>query len=233
MNDCTNMSSGLTIGLDLGDESSVLHVLDVEGRTVEGGKVRTREVALRKRFGSLEPSRVVLETGTHSPWVSRVLEECGHEVIVANARRVETITKNSRKSDEMDAKLLAKLGRIDPELLSPVHHRGHQAQVDHWRTPPTVAETASVAFSPMPLVICHFLFLPPVQPHPSKPKANAAEQHCVQHREHRRVRHTKLECRIRVSHHFHRVVIVRYPTERGPFFTAPRSSGVVRRCHLR
>jgi len=130
MNDCTSMSSGLTIGLDLGDESSVLHVLDSEGRSVERGKVRTRETSLRKRFGHLEPSRVVLETGTHSPWVSRVLEDCGHEVVVANARRVEAITKNSRKSDEMDAKLLAKLGRIDPELLSPVHHRGRQAQID-------------------------------------------------------------------------------------------------------
>lgn len=130
MSDFISMSSGLTIGLDLGDDSSAMHVLDVEGREVSRGKVRTRDGSLRRRFGSLEPSRVVLETSTHSPWVSRLLEECGHEVVVANARRVEAITKNSQKSDETDAELLARLGRVDPQLLSPVHHRGRQAQID-------------------------------------------------------------------------------------------------------
>ena len=130
MSKSSKMSSGLTIGLDLGDDSSMFHMLDVEGEDLRKGKVRTREEALRRRFGSLEPSRVVIETGTHSPWVRRLLEDCGHEVVVANARRVEAVTKNSQKSDETDAELLARLGRVDPRLLSPVHHRGLQAQVD-------------------------------------------------------------------------------------------------------
>ncbi len=38
-------------------------------------------------------SRIALETGTHSPWVSRLLSELGHEVIVAHARNVRLIER--------------------------------------------------------------------------------------------------------------------------------------------
>ena len=68
------------------------------------------------------------EVGTHSPWVSRLLEEQGHEVIVANARRVRLITESSGKNDRLDARMLARLGRMDPELLSPIRHRSAKAQ---------------------------------------------------------------------------------------------------------
>jgi transposase len=71
-----------------------------------------------------------MEVGTHSPWVSRYLTRLGYEVIVANARRVRLISESSRKDDKMDAKTLARLARIDPELLSPIRHRGEQAQAD-------------------------------------------------------------------------------------------------------
>jgi len=71
-----------------------------------------------------------MEVGTHSPWVSRYLARLGYEVIVANARRVRLITESSRKDDKLDAKTLARLARIDPELLSPIRHRGEQAQAD-------------------------------------------------------------------------------------------------------
>jgi len=71
-----------------------------------------------------------MEVGTHSPWVSRHLAQLGYEVIVANARRVRLITESSRKDDKLDAKTLARLARIDPELLSPIRHRGEQAQAD-------------------------------------------------------------------------------------------------------
>ena len=81
-------------------------------------------------FGSIARSRIALEVGTHSPWVSRHLAELGHEVIVANARRVRLITESSRKDDRLDAKTLARLARIDPELLSPIRHRSEQAQAD-------------------------------------------------------------------------------------------------------
>jgi transposase len=56
----------------------------------------------------------VLETGAHSPWVSRQLTHLGHEVIVAHARNVRFIGESSRKDDQLDARTLARLARIDP-----------------------------------------------------------------------------------------------------------------------
>jgi transposase len=72
--------------------------------------------------------RIAIEAGTHSPWVSRLLEECGHEVLVANARKLRLIYANKRKTDEMDAENLARLARVDPKLLYPLKHRGQECQ---------------------------------------------------------------------------------------------------------
>ena len=66
----------------------------------------------------------------HSPWVSRLLEELGHEVIVAHARNVRLIGESRKKDDRLDARTLARLARIDPQLLAPVKHRSRQAQAD-------------------------------------------------------------------------------------------------------
>ena len=123
-------ASGLTIGLDLGDRWSHLCALDASGEVTEVGRVRTTEAAMRERFGSLPPTRVALEVGTHSPWLSRVLEECGHEVLVANARKLRMIYKSDRKDDPTDAEMLARVARMDPKLLSPIRHRGVDAQND-------------------------------------------------------------------------------------------------------
>ena len=90
----------------------------------------TRESALRKRFSGCERMRIALETGTHSPWVARLLKDCGHEVIVANSRKLRLIYENRRKNDRVDAMYLARLARLDPQLLWPVEHRGPQAQKD-------------------------------------------------------------------------------------------------------
>jgi transposase len=68
--------------------------------------------------------------GTHSPWLSRWLTGLGFEVIVANARQVQLISASSRKNDRMDALLLARLARVDPQLLRPIRHRSEQAQAD-------------------------------------------------------------------------------------------------------
>jgi transposase len=94
-----------TAGLDLGDKYSYLCLIDTEsGEVVEEGRLRTTPEALRRRFASQEqPMRIAIETGTHSPWVSRLLEECGHEVLVANARKTRLIYANKQKTDEVDA----------------------------------------------------------------------------------------------------------------------------------
>jgi transposase len=94
----------MTAGLDLGDKYSYLCLIDQEsGEVVEEGRLRTTPEALRRRFASEQPLRIAIEAGTHSPWMSRVLEECGHEVLVANARKLRLIYANKRKTDEVDA----------------------------------------------------------------------------------------------------------------------------------
>lgn len=65
---------------------------------------------------------VAIEAGSHSPWVSRLLEDCGHWVLVANARKTRLIYAEGRKTDSIDAENLARLARLDPKLLSPIEH---------------------------------------------------------------------------------------------------------------
>jgi len=120
----------LTIGLDLGDRSSWYCVLDEAGQVMLEEKVATTPKALRGRLAGMPRSRIALETGTHSPWVSRLLSELGHEVIVAHARNVRLIGESRRKDDRLDAQTLARLARIDPQLLCPVKHRSAKAQAD-------------------------------------------------------------------------------------------------------
>ena len=120
----------LTIGLDLGDRSSFYCVLNGSCEVILEDRVMTTPEAMKKTFGKMSRSRIALETGTHLPWVSRLLSELGYEVIVANARNVRLIGESRRKDDRMDAQTLARLARIDPQLLSPVQHRSAQAQAD-------------------------------------------------------------------------------------------------------
>jgi transposase len=119
-----------TIGLDLGDRNSWYCVLDEAGHIEVEQRVRTNAKALQEVFGATPRSRIALEIGTHSPWISRLLSGLGHEVIVANARKVRLIGESRKKDDRLDAQTLARLARIDPELLYPVKHRSAQAQAD-------------------------------------------------------------------------------------------------------
>ena len=118
----------LTIGLDLGDRSSWYCVLDESGAVVLEQRLGTTPQAIQEVLGGMPRSRIALETGTHSPWVSRLLSELGHEVIVAHARNVRLIGESRRKDDRLDAKTLARLARIDPQLLCRVKHRSAKAQ---------------------------------------------------------------------------------------------------------
>src|SRR5438270_7284779 len=122
--------SNLTIGLDLGDRSSCYCVLDGSGRIVMEQKVSTTAKALQAAFGVMPRSRIALETGMHSPWISRLLSALGHEVIVPHARNVRLIGESRRKDGRLDAQTLARLARIDPQLLCPVKHRSAKAQAD-------------------------------------------------------------------------------------------------------
>jgi transposase len=119
-----------TIGIDVSDRYTSFCVLDGEGEILEEGKVRTTPEAFSRRFASIHESRVVLEVGTHSRWASQLLSSFGHEVIVANPWKVKLIAASIKKTDRSDAETLARLGRVDPKLLSPVHHRCPEAHAD-------------------------------------------------------------------------------------------------------
>ncbi|HET9406403.1 MAG TPA: hypothetical protein VFO39_04140 [Candidatus Sulfotelmatobacter sp.] len=77
-------------------------------------KLGTTQKAMKEVFGEMPGSRIALETGMHSPWVSPVLSELGHEVIVAHARNVRLIGESRKKDDRLDAQTLARLVRINP-----------------------------------------------------------------------------------------------------------------------
>ena len=119
-----------TVGIDVSDRFTSLCIMDGQGEIVEESKVRTTPEAFTRRFSTLTPSRVVLEVGTHSRWASKLIADHGHEVIVANPWKVRLIAASIKKTDRSDAETLARLGRVDPKLLSPIHHRSAQAHAD-------------------------------------------------------------------------------------------------------
>jgi transposase len=121
---------GITIGMDIGDRFSEVCAIDEQGEVVERWRMATTPKVLKEGLSRYPGARVVIEVGTHSPWVSRQLEAEGFEVIVANPRRVRLIAESDRKNDRFDAEQLARLGRLDPRLLSPIVHRGERAQRD-------------------------------------------------------------------------------------------------------
>jgi transposase len=118
-----------TIGVDLGDKQAELCVLKTDGGIERPKPVRMNRASFKEYF-TRPKAHVVIEVSTHSRWVSRLLEELGHRVTVANPRRLRLISESDSKTDRTDAELLARLGRSDLELLSPVKHRGEQAQLD-------------------------------------------------------------------------------------------------------
>ncbi len=118
------------IGLDLADVWSDWAGLDESGTVVRRERVKTTESELRSVFGAIEPTTIAIEVGTHSAWISRVLSSLGHTVVVANARRVALIHRNKRKNNRIDAEFLARLVRVDKELLFPIQHREERGQAD-------------------------------------------------------------------------------------------------------
>ena len=122
--------SGTTVGLDVGDRHSWFCVLDETGEVAAEGRVRTTTEALNEHFTRWARSRVVLEAGTSSAWISRLARAAGHEVIVANPRELRKIHQSDRKNDRTDAQVLARMARFDPQLLAPITHRSAAMQND-------------------------------------------------------------------------------------------------------
>jgi transposase len=120
----------VTVGVDVGDKYCIYQMIDSTGEILDRGKFSTTKESVIGKFKSMKPCRVVIETGTHSPWMSREIAKCGHEVIVANSRKVALINQNTGKTDTEDADLLSELGQFKPKLLYPVKHRSEKVQKD-------------------------------------------------------------------------------------------------------
>jgi transposase len=123
-------SSNITVGLDLGDRRHRFCTLDDRGEVVEEGSICNDRDSLRKLAGRYHGALGVMEAGAHSPWISRLLEGVGWRVVVSNPRKVRAIYQHERKSDQRDALMLARIGRMDRALLYPVRHSSEEAQRD-------------------------------------------------------------------------------------------------------
>ena len=122
--------SGFTLGLDLGDCSHHVCVLDATGQIVREAALANTRPALAQLLVDFPRATVALEAGTHSPWISRYLTEHGATVLEANPRKLHAISRSERKCDRRDAQMLARLARVDPALLHPIQHGTAQAQHD-------------------------------------------------------------------------------------------------------
>ncbi|MEA2165540.1 MAG: transposase [Thermoanaerobaculia bacterium] len=124
----TTKKNGVVMGIDLGDRFSQYALIDGRAAIVEEGRVPTVADAIERLLEDRQAMRVVIETSTHSPWVSRLVKKLGHEPVVSNSRKVKLISKSKNKRDRVDARMLARLGRADVALLSPVRHRSEVTQ---------------------------------------------------------------------------------------------------------
>lgn len=123
-------SSGVTVGIDLGDKKHAICVLTSDGEIIDERTITNHRDSLRRLSKKYPGASIVFEVGSHSPWISRYLAGLGHRVIVANPRKVRAIYQNTRKSDERDARMLAKIARMDESLLFPIQHGSDEAQRD-------------------------------------------------------------------------------------------------------
>ncbi len=130
MTHATTTQGTMTIGIDLTGRKSHICVLDADGQVIEESQIATKSKALRARFEGHAPARIALEVGGHSAWISELLTRLGHEVVVANPRKLRMIFQNDSKNDRLDAEKLARVARLDPKLLYPIQHRNRSARAD-------------------------------------------------------------------------------------------------------
>ena len=130
MNTKNESSSGVTVGIDLGDKKHAICVLTSDGEIIDERTITNHRESLRRLSKKYPGALMVMEVGSRSPWLSRFLESLNHRVLVANPRKLRAIYQNTRKSDERDARMLAKIARMDESLLFPIQHGSAEAQRD-------------------------------------------------------------------------------------------------------
>lgn len=120
----------VAIGMDLGDKKHQIHILDAEGKTIKVCQISNTAKALNRFFSEYPKALVAIEASTHSPWISRLLEEIVAKVLIGNPRKLRMIWDSDQKDDMRDAEMLARIARFDPKLLYPISHRDEQCQAD-------------------------------------------------------------------------------------------------------
>ena len=118
-----------TIGLDLGTRVTQVAVYNTAGNRIEERKISTAKDSLEQLLSRFPKARVVMEASTPTRWINNLARDLGHEVVIANPRRIPIITASIRKSDRNDARLLGEFGQFKPELLSPVELRDDAYQL--------------------------------------------------------------------------------------------------------
>jgi transposase len=116
--------SAIRFGIDLGDRHSHCCVLGPDGVVFAEGRRADHTGHDGEPFRECASGLITIEVEMHSRRVSQLFQDWGHEVVVAKPRNLPMITANIRKSDRTDAHLLARLGRVDRQLLSPAAYRG-------------------------------------------------------------------------------------------------------------
>jgi transposase len=124
------VKKGITIGMDLGDKKHQVCILDKKGKIIVEESVAGTRTAMARFFKQHRGAVLAMEAGTHSRWVSQMAAAAGLAVLVGNARKLRMIWQSPQKSDTRDAVMLARIARMDPELLCPIRHRGEQVQMD-------------------------------------------------------------------------------------------------------
>lgn len=128
-----NKTYSVTVGIDLGDNLHTICAIDHNGDILHKKTIKNNLAGINDYFRLYpDPGEVlvIIETGTHSPWISNHLKKTGFTVLVGNARKLRLIWEQPFKDDDRDAEMLARIGRFDPKLLEPITHRGRQAHQD-------------------------------------------------------------------------------------------------------
>lgn len=124
------MEKGITVGLDMGDKNHSVCVLDASGGVIKQTVISNTSAAIEKFFKPYEAVLIAMEAGTHSAWICRILEKLGHTVLVGNPRKLRAIWSSQVKTDDRDAEMLARIARLDPQLLHPIRPRAMKTQAD-------------------------------------------------------------------------------------------------------
>lgn len=118
----------VTMGIDIGDRTSRVYIVDAAGARVEECTIASTPSGVTQLLEGRAPCRVAMEVGTHSPWMSRVVASLGHEVIVGNPSAMYGRRRRRRRNDALDAEFLARQARADVSLLHPIQHRRASVQ---------------------------------------------------------------------------------------------------------